>query len=135
MTKMKLIGKIVIGIILFALVLTTQQTTAFFSEDNQTKDQFVLTSSSTSPKLIDLSLTPHESIEILNDGDFITYGFPGAGTPGDPYIIEHYEIETSSDTGIDVSGTTKHFVIRQGRTRGIIFHSDTIRVVTTVIIR
>ena len=112
MTIKKLGGKIVIGIILFALVLKTQQTTAFFSEDNQTKDQVDLDLSSTSPKVLDLSLTPHDPILITNNANFDDYGFPGAGTSGDPYIIENYEIETTQEIGISITGTTKHFVIR-----------------------
>ena len=112
MTKITIGGKIVIGIILFALVLKTQQTTAFFSEDNQTNDQVDLALSSTSPKLLDLSLTPHEPIEILNDNNFTDYGFLGLGTAEEPYNIENYNITVTNSRGIYINCTTKHFVIR-----------------------
>ena len=34
----------------------------------------------------------HEPINIENDTSFVDYGFPGEGTPGDPYRIENYNI-------------------------------------------
>ncbi len=51
-------------------------------------------------------------IEIISDDNFTDYGFTGAGTAADPYVIENYNITTTSYTGILVKGTTKHFVIR-----------------------
>ena len=112
MTKIGIRGKIVIGIILFALIIKTQPITNPVSWDNQTKDQEDLALSSTSPKLLDLSLTTHEPIVITNDVDFITYGFPGAGIEGDPYIIENYNITTTAEKSISITSTTKYFVIR-----------------------
>ncbi len=57
------------------------------------------------------SLTLHSSIIILSDEDFITQGFPGEGTPTNPYRIENYEITTSFAVGIYVFNTTKSFII------------------------
>jgi len=51
-------------------------------------------------------------IEIISDDNFTDYGFTGTGAAADPYIIENYNITTTSYTGILVKGTTKHFVIR-----------------------
>ena len=61
------------------------------------------------------ALTPHAPIYILQDQDFI--GFPGAGTSGNPYRIEGYNITTTSDSsGImisDLGGSiTQHFIIK-----------------------
>ena len=59
------------------------------------------------------ALTPHAPIYILQDGDFMD--FPGAGTPGNPYRIEGYNITTTEYAGImisDVGGITQHFIIK-----------------------
>ncbi len=61
---------------------------------------------------ISFDLTPHSAIWIDSDSDFITYSFPGSGTEIDPYIIENYEIISSSDHGIYINSTTNYFVIR-----------------------
>ena len=57
-------------------------------------------------------LVPHVPIEIDSDNDFVTYGFNGTGSGADPYIIEGYNITTTSDYGIYIQSTTKYFVIR-----------------------
>ena len=59
-----------------------------------------------------LELTPHESIEITSDGNFTDYGFPGTGTVEDPYVIEGYNITTTSNVGIYITDTTKYFTVR-----------------------
>ena len=56
------------------------------------------------------SLTPHAPISITSDSNFEV--FPGSGTEVDPYIIEGYNITTTSDEGIYISGTTKYFIVR-----------------------
>ncbi|MHA1668826.1 MAG: NosD domain-containing protein [Candidatus Heimdallarchaeaceae archaeon] len=56
------------------------------------------------------ALIPHDAISITDDDGFNT--FPGIGTVEDPYIIEGYNITTSSSKGIEISGTTKYFVIK-----------------------
>lgn len=98
MHKKLTMGIVVIGIIVFSLNIKTSTTTSF-SDENQIKE------------FTALALTPHGPIEILNDGDFIDYGFNGTGTIEDPYIIENYNITTNSEKGIYILGTTKHFVI------------------------
>ena len=71
---------------------------------------------STPKKQFDIQLPfnyiAHNPITITNDGDFITYGFPGLGTAEDPYLIENYNITTNSEIGIYIEDTTKYFVIR-----------------------
>ncbi len=56
------------------------------------------------------SLIPHDSIEVASDSDFEV--FPGSGTAEDPYVIEGYNITTSSSSGIYIYGTTKFFIVR-----------------------
>ncbi|MHA1399799.1 MAG: NosD domain-containing protein, partial [Candidatus Heimdallarchaeaceae archaeon] len=57
-----------------------------------------------------LTLTAHDPIIIASDSDFSI--FPGTGTPEDPYIIEGFNITTTSDYGIYIHDTTKYFIIR-----------------------
>ena len=56
-----------------------------------------------------LELTPHNPIEITSDSDFAI--FPGTGTAEDPYLIEGYNITTTSTNGIYIYGTTKYFIV------------------------
>ncbi len=57
-----------------------------------------------------LELTPYDPIEITSDSDFEV--FPGTGTAEDPYVIEGYDITTTSTFGIYITSTTKYFIIR-----------------------
>jgi parallel beta-helix repeat protein len=58
-------------------------------------------------------LTPHAPIRINNDTDFVTLGFNGSGTAGDPWIIENYEIDgTGNGSCIYIGNVTQHFVVR-----------------------
>lgn len=61
-----------------------------------------------------LVITPHDPILILGDGDFtIANGVTsGTGTPGDPYVIEGWEINASAENGIEIQGTSADFTIR-----------------------
>ncbi len=54
----------------------------------------------------------HPAIEIISDQNFTDYGFNGEGTINDPFIIENYNITTSSSRAIIIESTTKYFVIR-----------------------
>ncbi len=56
-----------------------------------------------------LELSPHGPIEITSDSDFEV--FPGTGTEVDPYVIEGYNITTTSYEGISITGTTKYFIV------------------------
>ena len=57
-----------------------------------------------------LDLTPHDSINVGSDSGFEV--FPGTGTAENPYLIEGYNITTTDDNGIYISGTTKYFTVR-----------------------
>lgn len=66
-----------------------------------------------------VALSPHNPIWITSDANFADPGNPGTygvtggdGTEGTPYIISEWNINASSNYGIYISGTTKHFVIR-----------------------
>ncbi|UCG70395.1 MAG: right-handed parallel beta-helix repeat-containing protein, partial [Thermoplasmata archaeon] len=63
--------------------------------------------------------TPHAPIHIDGDADFAIQaareGWPGDGTEGNPYVIEGYEISSSSHYGIDISSTNVHFVIKDNK--------------------
>ncbi len=56
------------------------------------------------------TLTPHDPISITSDSGLEV--FPGSGTEIEPYIIEGYNITTTASTGIYITETTKHFIIR-----------------------
>ncbi|MHA1927702.1 MAG: right-handed parallel beta-helix repeat-containing protein [Candidatus Thorarchaeota archaeon] len=58
-----------------------------------------------------VSYTVSDAIEIISNSDFISQGWPGTGTPEDPFIIENLQIE-SDRICISISGTTDHFIIK-----------------------
>ena len=100
MTKMKIGGKLVIGIILLTLVIKTSSTTTALSLE----DQIV------NPLALDYNV--HVPISITDDNDFISYGFTGTGEEETPYLIEGYNITTTGEKGIYITDTTKYFAIR-----------------------
>ncbi len=56
--------------------------------------------------------TPHDSILITSDADFASQGWPGAGTPSNPYRIENLNITANPESScIDIQDTRVHFVI------------------------
>lgn len=61
-------------------------------------------------------LTSHDPISIEHDGDITAANGvanpDAAGTEEDPYIIENWSIDASSTHGIEITYTTKHFIIR-----------------------
>jgi parallel beta-helix repeat protein len=59
-----------------------------------------------------LAYSPHGSIEIGSDMDFIAQGWPGAGTREDPYLIANLEIATEGDC-IVVGNTTAFFEVAE----------------------
>lgn len=58
--------------------------------------------------------TPHAPVIINGNGDFtVANGVTGGiGTASDPYIVEGWEIDASTATGIEIFNTDAHFVIR-----------------------
>ena len=53
----------------------------------------------------------HPPIEITSDEDFALQGWPGSGTPEDPYLIQGLAIN-STETCISIKNTRVSFVIR-----------------------
>ncbi|MCK4567027.1 MAG: right-handed parallel beta-helix repeat-containing protein [Candidatus Thorarchaeota archaeon] len=51
-------------------------------------------------------------IEITHDDNFTTLGYPGDGSPGDPYRIENFNITGGGADLISISNTRKHFIIQ-----------------------
>lgn len=60
-----------------------------------------------------IPLIPHAPILIQNDTEFSQQGWPGSGTPNDPYRIENLLINISSTHAITVYDTRLHFVVNQ----------------------
>ena len=71
------------------------------------------TSPSSSPTYT-LSDAPHAPIVIVGDANFTPANgvVSGTGTPGDPYVIEGWEIDTVTANAVDVRGTRASFVVR-----------------------
>ncbi len=52
-------------------------------------------------------------IEITHDDNFTTLGYPGDGSPGDPYRIENFNItDGGGEYLIHITNTLKHFIIQ-----------------------
>ncbi|MCG3216346.1 MAG: right-handed parallel beta-helix repeat-containing protein [Candidatus Heimdallarchaeota archaeon] len=111
MKKKLILGIFVIGIVFCSLLIKTQAITVSFNIEDQSTESSIFSLSPTSPRLLDLSLTPHEPIEITNDGNFTDYGFQGTGEETDPYIIEGFNITANEFYGIYITNTTKYFGI------------------------
>ena len=58
--------------------------------------------------------TTHAPILIASDADFTPANgvVGGTGTPGDPFVIAGWEIDTSTANAIDVRNTRANFVLR-----------------------
>ncbi|MGW8179607.1 MAG: NosD domain-containing protein [bacterium] len=60
------------------------------------------------------ALVDHDPIVIIGDAGFVSGGFPGSGTVGDPYRIEELHIVTDAlhRNGVEVRDTSAYFVVR-----------------------
>ncbi|MBC7080844.1 MAG: right-handed parallel beta-helix repeat-containing protein [Thermoplasmatales archaeon] len=82
----------------------------------------------------------HSPIHINGNEDFasqaIQNGWPGNGSPGNPYIIRNYEINALSEDGIRIENTNVYFMIRNCKIyngkRGIYFKNVTNGIVENV---
>ncbi|MFX0201021.1 MAG: nitrous oxide reductase family maturation protein NosD, partial [Candidatus Hodarchaeota archaeon] len=61
----------------------------------------------------------HEPIVIKSDVDFVTLGFPGDGSPENPYVIERLNITRSTTPLIQIKDTTVYFHIRNNFLNGL----------------
>ena len=105
MNRLTVISKRVIAIIIISILILV-------SLNISTTDIKSVKEDCKISKPLNLALTPHDPIEIISDDNFTDYGFDGKGSDVDPYIIEDYNITTSSEKGIYVNSTTMYFVIR-----------------------
>ena len=58
------------------------------------------------------ALINRDPIFIYNNSAFGLYGFPGDGSPGNPYRIENYNITASAAHGIHINNTNVYFKIQ-----------------------
>ena len=64
-----------------------------------------------------LAYTEHAPIDITSNTDFSNQGFPGNGSPTNPYVIGNYNISTSV-TCININNTDAHFIIQNSLLTG-----------------
>ncbi len=63
--------------------------------------------------------TPWNPVTIDGDADLAKQGWPGSGTPGDPYVIGGLDIDArGAPHAIQVSSTSAYLVIRDNRLHG-----------------
>ena len=97
--------KIIISIV-FIGIIVAQSNILSFSISEIISDQFTL------------SLIPanHDPILLNGNGELSTFiqneGLSGDGTLENPYIIENFIINSSTDIGIDLQNTTAYLIIR-----------------------
>jgi parallel beta-helix repeat protein len=62
-----------------------------------------------------MSMATHDSISIVGDAEFASLatseGWPGDGTPSDPYMIEGLEISTADPYALSIADTSASFVV------------------------
>ena len=64
-------------------------------------------------RLAPQDLTDHVPIIIDEDADFVSQGWPGTGTSGDPYVISGLNITyANGQDSIEISDVTEYYVIR-----------------------
>jgi hypothetical protein len=112
MKKKLILGIFGVGIVFCSLFIKTQSIAVSFNIEDQSTESSNLSLSPASSRIADLSLVPHESIHISNDGNFSDYGFDGTGDESTPYIIEDYNITIANGHAIRITGTTKYFIVR-----------------------
>jgi parallel beta-helix repeat protein len=70
-----------------------------------------------SKRALSLSYTSHAPIVITDNSQFIAANgvASGSGTASDPYTIEGWDINATSSEGVNILGTTAHFILRNCR--------------------
>lgn len=61
---------------------------------------------------IDFSYVNHAPLDISGDTELNDSAVSGEGTLNNPYILEGWNITSTTNSGISITGTTKYFVIR-----------------------
>ena len=102
--------------ILILLVISTIFLYTPISNLSQEKDMSSLSNCENEMKINQPSNTNHSTFYIAGNAHFdsqaASEGWKGLGTVDEPYIIEHYNISSSSSTPIYIANTTYHFIIR-----------------------
>ncbi len=91
----------VLIIVLFCITINFQENSHTIANNNEINHRDLT-----------LEYSVHDPIRITNDQNFTDYGFSGNGTEESPFIIENFNITTTSRIGIYIYNTTKHFVVR-----------------------
>ena len=55
---------------------------------------------------------PHDPISIISNAELVSQGWPGSGTPANPYRIEGLSINQTGVTRISISQTSAHILIQ-----------------------
>ncbi len=95
--------------IIVLILITTSLLILSASNNSTITTSSLIDNEKSSPSI--QALVDHAPIKIISDDNFTDYGFNGAGTVEDPYIITDYNITTTEIKGIFIKDTTKHFVI------------------------
>ena len=63
---------------------------------------------------VDAGSVPHAPISITGDSEFTSSNgvVSGSGKPSDPYFIQNWRIDASSDIGIQIYSTDRYYIIR-----------------------
>jgi len=74
--------------------------------------------------------TTNDPILIDSSDDFSTYGFPGTGDPGTPYLIANYSITAGADYSIKITNVNDYFIIENCYTESSLHGIDVLSVGT-----
>lgn len=66
----------------------------------------------------------HNPIYIDDNSDFANLGFPGDGTPSNPYRIEGFHIRNATEILIEIHDTRAHFIIQYNLLDGVDGNDD-----------
>ncbi|OLS29044.1 MAG: hypothetical protein HeimC2_02390 [Candidatus Heimdallarchaeota archaeon LC_2] len=68
---------------------------------------------------VNRDVTFDEPIYIFGNEDFVNHGFPGSGSPEDPYVIEGFSLTNPNDNLINIFDTDAYFVLRDNAINGL----------------
>ncbi|MHA1637356.1 MAG: right-handed parallel beta-helix repeat-containing protein, partial [Candidatus Thorarchaeota archaeon] len=113
---MKRSQALIVVSILFLLVLTSNEPIIGEMEHTLPENQI--------PSNYRISnLVPHDPFNISSNADFVSQGWPGSGSYGEPFIIEGLSI-VSLNRCIYISDTTAWFIIRNCSFVSPVYYSD-----------
>jgi len=96
-------------LVLLAILIVQPLVTGNLATGTSTPDSEGVYSPAVGFRLDPLDLTDHVPIIIDEEADFVSQGWPGTGTSGDPYLISGLSIVYSSGTpSISISDTASY---------------------------